>query len=557
VLDRADARTVRASEELSMRTSHWVPLDQVQGNVTPGFRKDVQSMLFLRYPSGAFAGPDLGGAPETANVRAWLGKLLPSIASAEEVATYNRLYRQVKQRIRGTDAEQDGVRRFVGSTCVNVAFTARGLGCLIRGEPWTTDDTLKKRLEPFREGLCTREGCTGDHVNDLATFVVRDSVRGNLGRRHVTPEMEEAQVAHALVIVGADEPGALEAEVGRQRALAEAHGLTVLIELRGQSLGNRREHFGFTDAISQPEPDDPLAGWHSDGVNIVAPGEFIRGCVPEPERLDQVAVPAWEQYGSYLVFRMLEQDVARFWSNAQKIAEELFREEVDAAPAGDVLHGVLEPTASGQPSPAAQLVAASFMGRWPSGAKLNWPRDPARFPTDPVSQGWADDAMSALTAGDFEGDLDGARCPIFSHVRKSHPRTTASGLDDAGLRIHRIVRRGIPYEADGKKGLLFLAYQARLDDGYEEIQGKWINDAVFGTPAGDNVVPTGQDPLSTDRDRDIQNQMLVPFRKEGQAPKCVPLTFSRTVTARGGGYFFSPSLKALDLMARDAFRQQG
>lgn len=540
-----------------MRTSHWIPLDQVQGNVTPGFRKDVQSLLFLRYPAGAFDGPELGGTPEMAHVRTWLGKLRSCVATAEEVATYNRLYRQVKQRIRGTDAEQDGVRRFIGSTYVNVAFTARGLGCLIRGEPWTTDETLKQRLEPFSVGMCVREGFTGDDVGDIARFVMRDSVRGNLGRRGVTPEMEEAQVTHALVIVGADEPGALEAEVRRQRALAEAHGLSILTELRGQSLGNRREHFGFTDAISQPDPDDPLAGWHSDGVNVVAPGEFIRGCVPEPERLDHVAVPAWEQYGSYLVFRMLEQDVAKFWSEAQEIAEKLFREDVDAASVGDVLHGVLEPTASGQPSPAAQLVAASLMGRWPSGARLSLPRDPNRFPTDPVEQGWAEDAMVTLTASDFDGDPDGARCPIFSHIRKSHPRTTASGLDDAGLRIHRIVRRGIPYEADGKKGLLFLAYQARLDDGYEEIQGKWINDAVFGTPAGDDAVPTGQDPLSTDRRRDIQNQMLVPFRKEGQAAKCVPLTLTRTVTARGGGYFFSPSLTALDLMARDAFRPQG
>ena len=50
-----------------MRTSHWVPLNQVQGNVTPGFRKDVQSLLFLRFAPGTFAG-DPGSAPEADNV---------------------------------------------------------------------------------------------------------------------------------------------------------------------------------------------------------------------------------------------------------------------------------------------------------------------------------------------------------------------------------------------------------------------------------------------------------------------------------------------------------
>src|SRR5215208_2535375 len=195
-----------------MRTSHWVPLDQVQGNITPGFRKDVQSLLFLRFAPGAFTGRP-GSSPEAASLRAWLGKLRPCIASAEEVATYNRLYRLVKQRVRDTAAEQAGVQRFISSTYVNVAFTARGLACLIGGEPWKDDDTLAKRLQPFLKGMCTRENVTGDNFDDLATFVVRDSVNRAVDVRKITLEMQEAQIAHALVIVGADDPGALETEV--------------------------------------------------------------------------------------------------------------------------------------------------------------------------------------------------------------------------------------------------------------------------------------------------------------------------------------------------------
>ena len=106
-----------------MTTSHQVPLDQVQGNITPGFRKDFVSLLFVRFPDAAFVAP-LGSSPAAARVRAWLGSLLPHIASAEEVATYNRLYRLVKGRIRDTAVGQDGVQRFTRMTYVNVAFTA-------------------------------------------------------------------------------------------------------------------------------------------------------------------------------------------------------------------------------------------------------------------------------------------------------------------------------------------------------------------------------------------------------------------------------------------------
>jgi len=106
--------------------SHWVPLDQVQGNVTPGFRKDFQAFLFFQFRKETFAG-EPESAAATSDVRAWLTKVVPTIASAEEVATYNQLYRLVKRRMAGTDAPDDTVRRFARSTWVNVAFTSRGL----------------------------------------------------------------------------------------------------------------------------------------------------------------------------------------------------------------------------------------------------------------------------------------------------------------------------------------------------------------------------------------------------------------------------------------------
>src|SRR3954465_2412252 len=103
--------------------SHWVPLDQVQGNITPGFRKDFQAFLFFQFKKETFYGEPESDAA-TGAVRAWLTKMLPTIASAEEVATYNRLYRLVKRRVAGIDGADGAVRRFARSTWVNIAFTS-------------------------------------------------------------------------------------------------------------------------------------------------------------------------------------------------------------------------------------------------------------------------------------------------------------------------------------------------------------------------------------------------------------------------------------------------
>jgi Dyp-type peroxidase family len=541
-----------------MTTSHQVPLEQVQGNITPGFRKDFVSLLFLRFPDAAFAAP-LGSSPAAARVRAWLGSLLPHIASAEEVATYNRLYRLVKGRIRDTAVEQDGVQRFTRTTYVNVAFTAKGLGCLLGSEPWKDDPNVRTRLEAFRIGMCNRNGVTGDSTTDIAAFTVRDGTRSGLkdAAGHPVPEAAQAaQVAHAVVIIGADFEQDLHDEVAQQQSLAAASQLTVVQDLRGQSLGTGREHFGFKDGLSQPDPDDPLAGWESDGEQVVAPGELIRGCTPEPERQDAHPVPPWEMNGSYLVFRQLSQDVAGFWRQAETVAEQLYRPIVNGAPAGSELAGILTRPSATEPSPAGKLAAAWMIGRWQSGAKLTTPGDPARFPHDPADDGPLPDGATTITRADFAGDPLGARCPIFAHIRKSNPRVVTPGIVEADLRVHRIVRRGIPYTATAdtggdEKGLLFLAYQARINDGFELIQKQWINSPNFGKPAGVGADGRpGQDPLSVDAQRDASNHLYQPTGREDPAHPYALINLRRLVTARAGGYFFAPSIGALDELAR-------
>jgi len=402
--------------------------------------------------------------------------------------------------------------------------------------------------------MCNRDEITGDSQKDIKDFIVRDCVRDSFDHLNVTVADQQPQLVHALVIVGADCQLDLDREVRRQIAFATNNGLNRPLELRGASLGTGREPFGFADGISQPDPDDPLAGWESDGVQNVAPGEIIRGCVPEAGHPD-LDVPLWERFGSYLVFRQLKQDVQTFWERAERAAKIMFQELVDAAHAGDENATILKSPGPGLPSPGAEYAAALMIGRWPSGATLTTPpdsHDRKKLPHDPAQGQRATGAMTTLAARDFGNDPLGATCPMFAHVRRANPRVPTSGFGADALSLHRIVRRGIPYDDGASKGIMFLAYQARIDEGYEVIQKQWANNQGFGRPPSGGNNP-GLDPLSVWSNRP-NNSIIVPLRKGVTAGQYTAVPSARTVTARGGGYFFAPSLTALGLLARDGFR---
>jgi len=175
-----------------------------------------------------------------------------------------------------------------------------------------------------------------------------------------------------------------------------------------------------------------------------------------------------------------------------------------------------------------------------------------RYPDDPAQGQRATGGMTMLAARDFANDPVGATCPMFAHVRKANPRVPTFGFKASDLSLHRIVRRGIPYDDGENKGIMFLAYQARIDEGYEVIQNLWANNEGFGRPTA-NAESPGVDPTSVWLRRP-NNRVIVPLRKGEAAGTFASLPSARTVTARGGGYFFAPSLTALALLAQDGFR---
>jgi cytochrome P450/deferrochelatase/peroxidase EfeB len=414
---------------------------------------------------------------------------------------------------------------------MNVGFTLPGLMHLE-----VEEETCVSFPEPFREGMAARAMILGD-VGASAP----EHWEGYLGSRTVHGVILwnwwNIRKEHRL-------PGPVHDKL-EQRALAtwgeikgeaRAHGIDILhsetgvANYRQFASGDidRVEHFGFRDGISQPWIDFGMAD--ANGLSHPAPGggtprqngqwaplaagEFLLGYPDEDGLIQPWPCNRRLQCGSmYMVFRKLEQDVIGFRNFLR-----------DASP---------DPAASG-------LLAAQMFGRWPDGTPLvqspNGPDD--RTPRDPNRP-----------INDFRyerDDPDGGRCPIGAHIRRSNPRDTR-GRNES--RRHRLLRRGITYGGpilpqdslgDGRRrGVLFVALNARIDQQFEFVQSRWLNTGELVGQVG-----AGRDPINATNEGQLSDSFWAPSRP-------APVTnLTRFVTMRGGDYFFVPGLEALSGLAQ-------
>ena len=406
-------------------------------------------------------------------------------------------------------------------TTLNVAITHRGFERL--GLP---PALLDRFPEAFRELPRDRAAELGD--------VGRSDPEGwdeHLGTGHV----------HLALTVCARDRDDLSAEGRRLREEVEAiDGLTVAVEQETHELAHRREHFGYADGFSQPaiegveRPSHHRAPWDS-GVGVPLPdggwepvklGEFLLGHPDEDGQVDTEPDADLVRNGTYVVYRKLEQDVPGF----QEFLTEAAR----------------------RTRLAPELVAAKVMGRWRDGTPLA--TRPYRTPAGDLS-----DTADDQPANDFRylpDDRDGHRCPLGAHIRRVNPRDAldfGGALRDSGKLTarHRIIRRGMPYgdpydpEHDGdpgRRGLLFICFNADIARQFETIQVHWCNDGdTFG--------------LGDDRDWFVggaggSQKMTIPM-PEGR-PRFVEVRPDLVVT-RGTEYLFAPGMGALRKLAEGAF----
>jgi hypothetical protein len=115
-------------------------------------------------------------------------------------------------------------------------------------------------------------------------------------------------------------------------------------------------------------------------------------------------------------------------------------------------------------------------------------------------------------------------CPAAAHIRKANPRTP----ETIGARI---VRRGVPYDFEGTKGLLFQSFGSTLEETFEAILNTWLLNEDFPP----NASSPGMDPF-------------LGTRNAAPAPAGFPMAAHPKIpsmsTVKAGEYFYFPSIPA-------------
>jgi deferrochelatase/peroxidase EfeB len=139
-------------------------------------------------------------------------------------------------------------------------------------------------------------------------------------------------------------------------------------------------------------------------------------------------------------------------------------------------------------------------------------------------------------------DPNGKVTPVFSHIRVANSRDDdiSGGIGSPQQNrtqndMHRILRRGIPYgpqwardvetKTGNRRGMLFLCYQRDIEQQFEHIQSGWWN--------SDHIY------------KKMEHSCIINML-EGTSTKKFTMGLERWVDTKGGGYFFSPSRKALE-----------
>jgi deferrochelatase/peroxidase EfeB len=128
----------------------------------------------------------------------------------------------------------------------------------------------------------------------------------------------------------------------------------------------------------------------------------------------------------------------------------------------------------------------------------------------------------------------------------------------ASTRFHRMLRRGREYgpgltvdealqpapPGEAKRGIHFICLNANISRQFEFVQNAWLMSTKF------NGLSEESDPLLGTRvsvgDCPYTGNFSVP--REG-APPLMLTNLPQFITVRGGGYFFLPSLRALQYIA--------
>jgi len=542
-----DARRWLANFGSAQREPHELEADEVQSLAFSGLpRMTEATALLLRLPdarhdAGGWLSAVSGLAPRPLHAiagppRRWL---------APDAQGIDRIHLPPDARVLFGDRSWEGGGATLG-------LTAAGLErCGLEPE-----GGLDAFPTAFRMSMAERASLLGDE-------------RSAIGQWRFSDGQGLANGAQAILVLYGHEAGLTHADLvsGHLSLLGHfgcSHVHTVPCGMAKDPNGEPSLHyepFGFRDGVSQPviagsrraairtAPGDHVAageiliGYRNDQgympITIEVGSERDPACeLPTVSASDTDRFPRFGggkgaseardfgRNGSFMAVRQLDQDVPRFWEQAERASERLRSD----------FPGLKEVAG---PDLTADWVAARIIGRWRNGSPLVGNPDAPAAGFDPSSDNL------------FEYGVDdprGLACPLGAHIRRTNPRGSQEPGDVDELRItnrHRMLRRGRSYAytppGDGatrREGLLFMALCADLERQFEFVQRTWINSTVFhglvdehdpllGPGLGGGKGGPGYFTIPT---------VAGPVRVAG---------LRSCVTVRGGGYFFVPSRSAL------------
>lgn len=360
---------------------------------------------------------------------------------------------------------------------LNLFFTSIGLSYL--------GVNIDKSCKAFKEGLIKRESLLNGQVN--------------------TWQKEYKETIHCVLSIAHDNPSTIN-RIYKNLYLRKSGILQICIE-RGVKYVNTKgetiEHFGYVDGISQPKffkhEIEEAKYFHDEApLNLALINDF---CIKKENH-----------FGSYMVFRKLEQNVKKFKKEEESLADKLSLTGEDK-----------------------ELAGALMVGRFEDGKPVllrgnNW---------------------SSPSLNDFNYSIDrqGNKCPYQAHIRKTNPRGDVSHfqLDRNEMEAsRRIVRRGITY---GKRkltfedqptrnvGLLFMCFQSSIENQFEFIQRFWANNNDFSNDF------TGIDPIigQGSNRKNSQSKFIEQTWVDTNGIK-VKHSLSHFIKMKGGEYFYCPSI---------------
>ncbi len=421
-----------------------------------------------------------------------------------------------------------------------LAFTATGLARMGLG------DALATFAAPFQEGMHQEDRRRRLGDDERTVIAGGPAWSGNAHDEPQTPDL-----VHALLLLyDASETDA--ASWADEVALALQPGAAVVrrigLDLQLDERRLAREHFGFTDGLSQPAPygnevvltnghkvsrdrwhgipcGDIVMG-HANAHHEPAPGPYIPdpGPAARPPGLSPDGAPEgflnFGLDGSYMVVRELRQYVAAFWQSLDQGAAAILARNPAATHVTPI------------------WLAERIVGRDIDGHLLCPSGSMAALKNGQPNNG----------IGFIHNDPHSHGCPAGSHVRRANPRdglakdtADAQTLLDAANN-HRILRRGRKYgpkvddprtDDQQDRGLLFMCLNTDLVRQFEFIQQTWLLNQNFATLFDETDPLVGPKGTFTISEK--------PLRRIVDVETFVKLA--------GGEYFFLPSLPALAYLA--------